>query len=43
MNNLIFSILKRKVQSGEINVEDIINIEYKTAIITWLEELNILK
>lgn len=36
MNNIILDILKRKISSGEITVEDIKNIEYKTAIEEWL-------
>jgi hypothetical protein len=33
MNEIILDILKRKITSGEITVEDIKNAEYKAAII----------
>ncbi len=36
MNELILEILKRKIQNGEISVEDIKVTEYKTAIETWV-------
>lgn len=36
MNEIILDILKRKIKSGEITVEDIINTEYKAAIVEWL-------
>lgn len=37
MNDIILDILKRKITSGEITVEDIKNDEYKAAIIAWLD------
>ena len=40
MNNILLEILKRKVESGEINVTDIKIVEYKTAIEAWLTEKN---
>ena len=33
MNEIILDILKRKITSGEITVDDIKNAEYKAAII----------
>lgn len=36
MNDLMFDILKRKVDSGQIKVEDIKSAEYKTAIEAYL-------
>ena len=36
MNEIILEILKRKIKSGEITVEDIKNAEYKAAIVEWL-------
>lgn len=35
MNNLILNILKRKISSGEITVDNIKITEYKTAIEEW--------
>lgn len=35
MNAILLEILKRKIKSGEIAVEDIKSEEYKTAIIEW--------
>lgn len=35
MNDLILEILKRKVSSGEITVDEIKIAEYKTAIEEW--------
>ena len=35
MNEIILDILKRKITSGELAVEDIKNAEYKAAIIEW--------
>ena len=35
MNEIILDILKRKITSGEITVEDIKNATYKAAIIEW--------
>ncbi len=36
MNEIILEILKRKIKSGEITVEDIKNAEYKAVIVEWL-------
>jgi hypothetical protein len=36
MNDIILDILKRKITSGEITVDDIKNEEYKAAIVAWL-------
>ena len=36
INPIILDILKRKIKSGEITVEDIKNAEYKAAIVEWL-------
>lgn len=36
MNEIILDILKRKIQSGEIAVENIKSEEYKKAIEDWL-------
>ena len=36
INEIMLNILKRKIKSGEITVEDIINAEYKAAIVEWL-------
>ena len=38
INQTILEMLKRKVSSGEITVDRIINPEYKAAIETWLAE-----
>lgn len=35
MNDLILEILKRKVSSGEISIDEIKIAEYKTAIEEW--------
>ena len=35
MSEIILDILKRKITSGEITVDDIKNAEYKAAIIEW--------
>lgn len=35
MNDLILEILKRKISSGEITVDEIKILEYKTAIEEW--------
>ena len=35
MNDIILEILKRKISSGEITVDEIKNAEYKTAIEEW--------
>lgn len=35
MNNIILEILKRKVSSGEISIDEIKIAEYKTAIEEW--------
>ena len=35
MSNIMLDILKRKITSGEITVEDIKNATYKAAIIEW--------
>ena len=35
MNEIILDILKRKITSGEITIDDIKNAEYKAAIIEW--------
>ena len=35
MSEIILDILKRKITSGEITVDDIKNAEYKAAIIAW--------
>lgn len=35
MNNLILDILKRKITSGEITIDDIKNVEHKAAIVEW--------
>ena len=36
MSEIILDILKRKITSGEITVEDIKNATYKSAIVEWL-------
>jgi len=36
INEIILDILKRKIKSGEITVEDIKNAEYKAVIVEWL-------
>lgn len=38
MNDLILDILKRKITSGELTVDDIKNAEYKSAIQAWMAE-----
>ena len=35
MSEIIFDILKRKITSGEITVDDIKNATYKAAIVEW--------
>jgi len=35
MNDIILGILKRKISSGEITVDEIKILEYKTAIEEW--------
>ena len=37
MNDIILEILKRKVSSGEISIDEIKIAEYKTAILQWQE------
>ena len=36
MSEIILDILKRKIASGEITVDDIKNATYKAAIVEWL-------
>lgn len=38
MNNILLDILKRKVESGELTVDSIKIVEYKTAIEAWIVE-----
>ena len=38
MNSIILEILKRKISSGEITVDEIKIAEYKTAIEEWRSE-----
>ena len=40
MSNIMLDILKRKITSGEITVEDIKNATYKAAIIEWQSGVN---
>ena len=40
MSEIILDILKRKIISGEITVEDIKNAEYKAAIVEWKSNAN---
>ena len=35
MSEIILDILKRKITSGEITVDDIKNATYKAAIVEW--------
>ena len=38
INEIMLNILKRKIKSREIMVDDIKNVEYRAVIIEWLEE-----
>jgi len=40
MNEIILDILKRKITSGELTVDDIKNAEYKAAIVEWQSNAN---
>nr|WP_315021871.1 hypothetical protein [uncultured Aminipila sp.] len=37
INELLLNILKQKIESSEVNVAEIKNAEYKTAIEEWLK------
>lgn len=40
MSEIILDILKRKITSGEITVDDIKNATYKADIIEWQSNVN---
>ena len=40
MSEIILDILKRKITSGEIIVDDIKNATYKAAIVEWQSNAN---
>ena len=40
MSEIILDILKRKITSGEITVDDIKNATYKAAIVEWQSNVN---
>ena len=40
MSEIILDILKRKITSGEITVDDIKNATYKAAIVEWQSNAN---
>ena len=40
MSEIILDILKRKITSGEITIDDIKNATYKAAIVEWQSNAN---
>ena len=41
INEIIIDILKRKIKSGEIVVDDIKNADYKAVIEEWRDTMNV--